>query len=182
MLGASRWLARRYGYRARRSSSSRPQYERRLGVVCENVVQFKALRRPSKNMQPPCGGSGPSAEKLRYDRNALGLRPVAQPGRTSNVCGAVTRYDKLAANCLASMSPRPSSRELWSRDSPTTGCAPSLMPMRGRAALKAATASSRLTWGSRLTPPDSSPPSICRRNHLIDTRDWLARRRSRCRP
>ena len=45
----------------------------------------------------------------------------------------------------------------------STGCARSSTPMPGPAASKAAIASSRRGWAaSRPTPPDSSPPSICR--------------------
>ena len=43
-----------------------------------------------------------------------------------------------------------------------TCCAPSSMPTPIRAASRAAIASSRRGWASRLTRPDSSPPSICR--------------------
>ena len=38
--------------------------ERRSGLICPT------LRHPSRKMRAPCGDTVPSAEKLRYDRNA----------------------------------------------------------------------------------------------------------------
>jgi hypothetical protein len=142
-----------------------------------------AVRKPPTAVQRPDRTTLPAASQARRSAPTTACRRIRSRALRSPAAASISASLAQAAAVPICSRPAPLCGTMWGRPisrrrsltagktSPPTApsaspgptcCAPSSMPMPTRVASKAATVSSRHGWASRLTRPDSSPPSICR--------------------